>query len=116
LQNILIKSGVDLSSQHANLINDFNVGGRAQVMRSIVDNAAFAAAEYNAAFVLMQYFGYLQRNPDDGGYLFWLGILNDRVPNNYRAMVCAFITSTEYQQRFGSVITRSNNDCAFVGP
>ncbi|MDX6692929.1 MAG: hypothetical protein QOF02_532, partial [Blastocatellia bacterium] len=35
---------------------------------------------------------------------------------NYRAMVCAFITSGEYQQRFGSVITRSNADCAFVGP
>jgi Bacterial pre-peptidase C-terminal domain/Domain of unknown function (DUF4214) len=115
-QTVLINSGVDLSSQRASLINDFNVGGRAQVMRSVADNATLQQAEYNAAFVLMQYFGYLQRNPDDGGYQFWLGILNDRVPNNYRAMVCAFITSAEYQQRFGSVITRSNADCAFVGP
>jgi uncharacterized repeat protein (TIGR01451 family) len=116
VQNIQQRSGVDLTSQRASLINDYNVGGRGQVLRSVVDNALFSQAEYNAAFVLMQYFGYLQRNPDEGGYQFWLGILNDRVPNNYRAMVCAFVTSGEYQQRFGSAITRTNSDCAFVGP
>ena len=116
LQNVQQNSGVDLSGQRASLLNDYTAGGRAQVVRSVADNATLQQAEYNAAFVLMQYFGYLQRNPDDGGYQFWLGILNDRVPNNYRAMVCAFITSTEYQQRFGSAITRSNADCAFVGP
>jgi hypothetical protein len=116
LLKVLTNSGVDLSSQRASLLNDYVVGGRAQVVRSVADNATFAQAEYNAAFVSMQYFGYLKRNPDDGGYNFWLGILNDRVPNNYRAMVCAFLTSTEYQQRFGTTITRSNNDCSFVGP
>ncbi|HEX7998761.1 MAG TPA: NF038122 family metalloprotease [Pyrinomonadaceae bacterium] len=116
LQNVLLNSGVDLSTQRANLINDFNVGGRARVVRSVTDNATFAQAEYNRAFVLMQYFGYLQRNPDEGGYNFWLGILNDRAPNNFRAMVCAFLTSAEYQQRFGSAVTRSNSDCANVGP
>jgi hypothetical protein len=109
-------SGVNLSAQKASLLNDFNTGGRARVVRSVADNATLAQAEFNAAFVLMQYFGYLQRNPDDGGYQFWLGILNDRVPNNFRAMVCAFLTSAEYQQRFGSTVTRSNSDCAFVGP
>jgi uncharacterized repeat protein (TIGR01451 family) len=109
-------SGVDLSSQRASLINDFNTGGRALVVRQVAENANFAQAEYNAAFVLMQYFGYLQRDPDDGGYQFWLGILNNRAPNNFRAMVCAFLTSAEYQQRFGSAVTRFNTDCAVVGP
>ena len=68
-------------------------------------------SQYNPAFVLMQYFGYLGRNVDSAGYAFWLDVVNNREPNNYRGMVCAFITSTEYQLRFGSAVTRSNADC-----
>ena len=68
-------------------------------------------SQYNPAFVLMQYFGYLRRNVDQGGYDFWLDVVNNREPNNYHGMVCAFITSTEYQLRFGSAVTRSNADC-----
>ena len=29
----------------------------------------------------------------------------------YRAMVCAFVTSAEYQSRFGMVVTRNNSEC-----
>jgi hypothetical protein len=68
-------------------------------------------SQYNPAFVLMQYFGYLRRDLDQHGYDFWLDVVNNREPNNYHGMVCAFITSTEYQLRFGSVVTRSNADC-----
>jgi len=68
-------------------------------------------SQYNPAFVLMQYFGYLRRNVDQGGYDFWLDVVNNREPNNYVGMVCAFITSAEYQQRFGSSVTRTNADC-----
>jgi hypothetical protein len=68
-------------------------------------------SQYNPAFVLMQYFGYLRRNVDPDGYAFWLDVVNNREPNNYHAMVCAFITSQEYQLRFGSAVTRSNGDC-----
>ncbi|MGI9168208.1 MAG: DUF4214 domain-containing protein, partial [Pyrinomonadaceae bacterium] len=68
-------------------------------------------SQYNPAFVLLQYFGYLRRDVDQGGYDFWLDVVNKRAPNNYRGMVCAFLTSTEYQHRFGSVVTRSNADC-----
>jgi hypothetical protein len=59
----------------------------------------------------MQYFGYLRRNVDQGGYDFWLDVLNNREPNNYRGMICSFITSREYQERFGAAVTRSNADC-----
>jgi hypothetical protein len=38
--------------------------------------------------------------------------LNTQVPNNFRGMVCAFITSPEYQHRFGAAVTRSDHDCA----
>lgn len=84
---------------------------RAQVLRALSENAALRQREYNAAFVLMEYFGYLRRDPDEGGYQFWLNVLNNGDPNNYRGMVCAFITSREYQRRFSPVITRSNADC-----
>ena len=68
-------------------------------------------SQYNPAFVLMQYFGYLRRDVDAAGYDFWLDVVNNREPNNYRGMVCAFITSREYQLRFGAEVTRSNADC-----
>ncbi|MEA2173695.1 MAG: hypothetical protein QOD00_1287 [Blastocatellia bacterium] len=87
---------------------------RATVLRKVADNSVFKGREFNPAFVLMQYFGYLRREPETGGYLFWLDVLNNREPGNFRGMVCSFITSAEYQQRFGSVVTRTNRDCAGV--
>lgn len=68
-------------------------------------------SQYNPAFVLMQYFGYLRRNIDQNGYDHWLDVLNNRAPNDYPAMVCAFLTSAEYQLRFGASVTRTNQDC-----
>lgn len=84
---------------------------RAQVLRDVVEIKEFYDREYNGAFVAMQYFGYLRRDPEDGGYLFWVDVLNNKVPGNYRAMACAFITSAEYQLRFGSIVTHSNREC-----
>jgi hypothetical protein len=77
----------------------------------LIESQSFKEREYNAAFVLMQYFGYLRRDPDQHGYEFWLNVLNNKEPGNYRGMVCSFITSSEYQHRFGKVATRSNADC-----
>jgi len=82
--------------------------GRADVLRAVVDNAAFQAKEFNRAFVLMEYFGYMRRNPNDApdtnfsGYTFWLNKLN-AFNGDFRAadMVKAFITSAEYRKRFG---------------
>jgi CSLREA domain-containing protein len=109
-------SGVDLSGERANLINSYNSGAsmvasRAAVLRGIADNAAFKQSQYNGAFVLTEYFGYLRRDPDQGGYDFWLNVLNNREPENFRGMVCAFITSTEYQKRFSVVVSHSNGEC-----
>ncbi|HYH87098.1 MAG TPA: DUF4214 domain-containing protein, partial [Pyrinomonadaceae bacterium] len=80
---------------------------RATVLRKIAEDADFARAESNRAFVLMQYFGYLRRDPDAApdtdftGYNFWLGKL-DQFGGDFRRaeMVKAFITSTEYRARF----------------
>jgi uncharacterized repeat protein (TIGR01451 family) len=83
---------------------------RAQVLLDVIEINEFKTREYNPAFVMMQYFGYLRRNPDQGGYDFWLNVLSNQ-PDNYRGMVCSFLTSTEYQERFGTTVTRSNQDC-----
>jgi hypothetical protein len=84
---------------------------RAEVLRVVIEIQTFKDREYNPAFVLMQYFGYLRREPDLGGLLFWQDILNNREPNNYRSMVCAFLTSQEYQLRFAPVVSRTNSEC-----
>ena len=82
---------------------------RATVLRKVADDSDFRAAQSNRAFVLMEYFGYMRRNPteapdsDFSGYDFWLGKLNQFNGNFIQAeMVKAFITSSEYRTRFGS--------------
>jgi hypothetical protein len=85
-----------------------NLNARAQALRQVAENQNLLNSEFNRAFVLMQYFGYLRRNPNDlpdadyTGYDFWLTKLN-QFNGNYSAaeMVKAFIVSTEYRQRFG---------------
>ena len=84
---------------------------RAQVLREVIELAEFRGREYNPAFVLMEYFGYLRRNPDQEGYDFWLNVLSNREPGNYRGMVCSFITSAEYQVRFSPFVTHANVEC-----
>ena len=85
-----------------------NPAARARVLRRVAENSTFAQQEFNRAFVLTQYFGYLRRNPNDApdadfsGYNFWLGKLNQFNGNFVDAeMVKAFLTSTEYRRRFG---------------
>ena len=115
LQTVQQGSGVNLSNARQALIDDYAAHqSRARVLRMVADEQAFKEAEYNKAFVLMQYFGYLRRDPDEGGYLFWLDVLNNRVPDNYRGMVCAFINSAEYQLRFGPAVTRNDQVCGSV--
>jgi len=74
----------------------------------VVDSNSFRTADFNQAFVLAEYFGYLRRNPtdapdfSDAGFQFWLGKLNaangDFVASE---MVRSFLLSSEYRQRFG---------------
>ncbi|HEX8146939.1 MAG TPA: DUF4214 domain-containing protein, partial [Pyrinomonadaceae bacterium] len=79
-----------------------NAAGRAAVLAAVVEDADFKRAEFNRAFVLMQYCGYLRRDPDFTGYDFWLSKLNEFNGNYIAAeMVKAFISSDEYRRRFG---------------
>jgi hypothetical protein len=95
------------------LVQELNGGGnRAEVLRKLVDNQMLRTREYNSSFVIMEYFGYLRRDPEEAGFNFWLNVLNNKEPGNYRGMVCSFITSQEYQERFSPVVLHSNRDCA----
>ena len=74
----------------------------------MAESNSISAKLSNEAFVLMQYFGYLRRNPDDppdadfSGFNFWLSKLNQFNGNYVQAeMVKAFLSATEYRQRFG---------------
>ncbi|MBV8858897.1 MAG: hypothetical protein JOZ02_18340 [Acidobacteria bacterium] len=95
--------------------------GRANALRAVVETNSVYNRQFNAGFVLSQYFGYLRRNPSDApdntfeGYDFWLAKLDSfSLPGEdvrdervalarvRRAeMVKAFVTSLEYRQRFG---------------
>jgi hypothetical protein len=85
------------------LINQLNAATltRAQVLRAIADSDEVFNAEFNQGFVAMQYFGYLRRNPDTGGYNAWLDYLNTH-PGDSRTMINGFMNSSEYRLRFGT--------------
>jgi hypothetical protein len=97
------------------LVAGLDLGGgqtRASVLRAVAEHDTFRVLESNKAFVLMQYFGYLHRNPDEAGFdgqtdpsllgfNYWLGKLNDNHGDFHKAeMVRAFIESIEYRERF----------------
>jgi hypothetical protein len=114
VDNLNAKAGGVLSqSERDQLIADL-VGavdvtqGRAKVVRKVAENPELARREFNRAFVLMQFYGYLRRNPNDspdngfGGWKFWLDKLDSHNGNFISAeMVKAFISSLEYRGRFG---------------
>jgi TolB protein len=102
VDRILQTANITLPNR-AQLVNDLNAGTktRAQVLREIVDSAAYFAKEYNFGFVASQYYGYLRREPDIGGFTNWLNYLNAH-PNDYRTMVHGFVNSIEYRSRFGN--------------
>jgi hypothetical protein len=118
VDQLFMNAGVTPSAtDRAAAINEFgsatniaDTAARARALRSVAENSTLAQQEFNRAFVLMQYFGYLRRKPNDPpeltldfqGYNFWLTKLNQFNGDFDDAeMVKAFITSTEYRERFG---------------
>jgi hypothetical protein len=88
--------------------NTSDVAARGRALRKVAEHPTLSTNESNRAFVLMQYFGYLRRNPNDPsdtdytGYDFWLTKLNQFNGSFVNAeMVKAFIVSGEYRGRFG---------------
>ena len=101
---LISHTGVSFSqSERDALVSGLGDGtlSRADVLRTIVENESFLSARRNEAFVMMEYFGYLRRDPDASGYAFWLNKLSEFNGNFENAeMVKAFINSGEYRARF----------------
>ena len=70
---------------------------RAQALRIIVESSEVYQQYYNQAFVVMEYFGYLRRDPD-ALYTDWINVLNQS--GDARHMVEGFVNSVEYRNRF----------------
>jgi len=92
-------AGVNLSERQT-MIDALNTGAvtRAAVLRQIAESGEVYARYYNQAFVVMEYFGYLQRDPD-ALYLNWIVTL-DANPADSRRMVEGFVNAAEYRNRF----------------
>jgi len=103
-------AGVLSQGERDTLVGQLQSGikNRGAVVRAVAEDPTMAQREFNRSFVLMQYFGYLRRNPDDpqdtnfNGFNFWLTKLN-QFNGDFRGaeMVKAFIESIEYVERFG---------------
>jgi hypothetical protein len=110
---LFLSAGVPPTSvERQAAINAFGGGGtigRVAALASVSDSNSLRQADFSPSFVLMQYFGYLRRNPtdapdnNDNGYQFWLAKLNSSNGDfNKAEMVKAFILSSEYRSRFGN--------------
>ena len=92
-------AGVNLPNSGALITSlDMQQATRAQVLRQIVESNEVYQKYYNQAFVVMQYFGYLRRDPD-ALYVNWITALDQN--SDPRGMVNGFMNSLEYRQRFG---------------
>jgi mono/diheme cytochrome c family protein len=91
------------SSERDELVRGLDGGSltRAAALRRVAENGELSKKEFNAAFVLMQYFGYLRRDPDEPGFNFWLSKLEQFRGDFQKAeMVKAFLSADEYRNRF----------------
>jgi hypothetical protein len=116
VDTLYANAGVSSSAaERAVVISEFgsatttgDAAARARVLLRVAENSTLAQLEFNKAFVLMQYFAYLRRSPDDApdadftGFAFWLSKLDQFNGNFVNAeMVKAFLLSAEYRERFG---------------
>jgi len=116
LATIAQTTGVDLASERSLLIGllDDQANGRAAVLARLASDQRVVDANYNQTLVLFQYFTYLRRNPDEAGYNAWVNTLKNkplRDPEAARSLVCNFLNSAEYQNRFTMNPTHNSREC-----
>jgi hypothetical protein len=116
LANAGQRSNPDIKAERPALLSLFDGmnSGRAAILARVASHSSVVDAQYNEAFVMLQYFSYLRRDPDESGLNFWMNTLKGkplRDPAAARFVVCSFMTSTEYQNRFGMIATHTNAEC-----
>jgi hypothetical protein len=116
IASLVQSSGVDFGSERSLFIGllDDSANGRAAVLTRLASDQRVADAHYNHALVAFQYFTHLKRSPDESGFNAWVNTLKSkplRDADAARSMVCTFINSAEYQNRFGMLVTHTNREC-----
>ena len=110
--------GVNLNAQRTALTT---LGSRGAVMYRLADenaanpiaNQPLIDAEYNRAFVATQYFGYLRRDSDIGGFLFWLTGEQRPVAQRFQTALNGLFVHYfgRVSDRFGSLHQHTNAEC-----
>jgi len=76
-----------------------------ETLRAFVESQEVEGRFFYRGFVAMQYFGYLRRDPEEGGFNAWVNILTSGAPGvapgDYRTLIYGFVHSQEYRGRFG---------------
>jgi len=83
------------------------------VLRQIVELEELKHREHDRALVRMQFYFQLRRDIDyhDSHFKPWLERLERKEPVDGNQVICLFLTSDEYQRRFGTVLTHHNTEC-----
>jgi len=116
LANAGQRSNPDIKAERPALLGLFDAmnSGRAAILARVASHSSVVDAQYNEAFVMLQYFSYLRRDPDESGLNLWMNTLKTkplRDPAAARLVACSFMTSAEYQNRFGMIATHTNAEC-----
>lgn len=116
IASMLQSTGVDFTSERSALMSlvDETPNGRPLMLARVASDERVIDANYNAALVSFQYFTHLRRNPDEAGFTAWMNTLKSkplRDSEAARTLVCNFLNSAEYQNRFGMVATNHTRQC-----
>jgi hypothetical protein len=98
---LIQQSGVTPASRQA-LINNYQTVGRAGTLRAFMETPELQSAFFDRGFVTMLYFGFLRRDPELGGFSFWMQKLNS-TNHDYRFLIGGFMNSDEYRFRFALI-------------
>ena len=85
------------SSQVAAVVAQLNAGlTRAQLIQFVLNNPLYIGLEYNRMLVDTAYISLLFRDPDPGGFQYWLNLLNGGL--NAESFLSYFLMSAEFQE------------------
>jgi len=84
-----------------------------EVLREVLETESFKRREHDRALLLLPFLFELRRDIDfnDSHYKPWLEKLERQESLDYERVICLFLTSDEYQRRFGQIVTHSNAEC-----
>jgi hypothetical protein len=110
-------SGVNLLDRRSQLLTTLkrSGAGRLEVIETVADDPGLIDAERDRVFLLIQFFGYLQRDAEENDFRQWMDVLKNSRKNDqarFASVTCAFVNSIEYQLRFGMVLTHTPHECS----